>query len=133
MFFDITNERKPLPVFQFQVQESSGNFCEVGGRFGPHATNWSFTKVFYKKILFVSYFNAGVRALDVRNPTHPEEVAFYIPVTTGKTVPRDGKIAIQTNNVEVDDRGFIYLADRANTGLHIIELKGVARDIANLP
>ena len=39
------------------------------------------------------------------------------------------KIAIQTNNVEVDDRGLIYLADRADTGLHIVELTGAARDI----
>ena len=26
------------------------------------------------------------------------------------------KTAIQTNNVEVDDRGFVYLVARANTG-----------------
>jgi hypothetical protein len=40
---------------------------------------------------------------------------------------------IQTNNVEVDDRGYIYLVDRAETGLHIVELTGPARAIANLP
>jgi hypothetical protein len=33
----------------------------------------------------------------------------------------------------VDDRGFVYLADRANTGLHIVELTGPARTIANVP
>ena len=38
---------------------------------------------------------------------------------------------IQTNNVEVDDRGFIYAADRAGTGLHILEVSGAARQIAN--
>ena len=43
------------------------------------------------------------------------------------------KVAIQTNNVEVDDRGYIYAADRANTGLHILELTGAARKVANLP
>ena len=41
--------------------------------------------------------------------------------------------AIQTNNVEVDDRGYIYIVDRANTGLHILELTGAARRIANFP
>jgi hypothetical protein len=40
---------------------------------------------------------------------------------------------IQTNNVEVDERGFIYLTDRAGTGLHIVELTGTGRDIANWP
>ena len=42
------------------------------------------------------------------------------------------KIAIQTNNVEVDDRGYIYIVDRANTGMHILELTGEARRVANL-
>jgi hypothetical protein len=36
---------------------------------------------------------------------------------------------IQTNNVEVDDRGLIYLVDRANTGLHIVQLTGDAKKI----
>ena len=42
-------------------------------------------------------------------------------------------MAIQTNNVEVDDRGYIYAVDRANTGMEILELTGEARSIANLP
>ena len=41
-------------------------------------------------------------------------------------VPRC-KVVIQTNNVEVDERGLVYLADRANTGLHIVEPMGPAR------
>jgi hypothetical protein len=42
------------------------------------------------------------------------------------------KVAIQTNNVE-DDRGYIYIVDRANTGLHILELTGDARKVAKFP
>jgi len=40
-------------------------------------------------------------------------------------------VAIQTNNVEVDDRGYIYIVDRANTGMHILEVTGAARRLAN--
>jgi len=40
---------------------------------------------------------------------------------------------VQTNNLEVDDRGLIYLVDRADTGLHIVELRGEARRIAEFP
>jgi hypothetical protein len=32
--------------------------------------------------------------------------------------------------VEADERGFVYLADRANTGLHIVRLTGEAGRIA---
>ena len=43
------------------------------------------------------------------------------------------KVAIQTNNVETDERGYVYIVDRANTGLHILELTGPARAVAGLP
>ena len=42
-------------------------------------------------------------------------------------------MAIQSNNVDVDDRGYIYVVDRANTGMHILQLTGAARAIANWP
>ncbi len=36
-------------------------------------------------------------------------------------------------NVEVDDRGLVYIVDRAGTGAHVLELTGDAKKIANLP
>jgi hypothetical protein len=138
-FVDVTEESRPQSQANFQVPASSSpfNFCERGGRFGPHATNENFGLPFYQKIVFVSYFNAGVRAIDVRDPFTPQEVAFYIPATTADTDYRcatingvqDCKIAIQTNNVDTDERGYIYIVDRANTGLHILQLTGSAREI----
>ena len=138
---EITDESKPFSVSTFQVAEASGSFCDRGGRFGPHASHESFTSIYDKRIVFISYFNAGVRAVDIRDPYRPKEVGFYIPAVTAKTDSRCVKIneverckvAIQTNNVEVDDRGYIYTADRANTGMHILELTGAARQIANPP
>ena len=73
-------------------------------------------------------------------PIQPKEVGYFIPAITEKTDKRcikvDGqdrcKTAIQTNNVETDDRGYIYIVDRANTGMHILELTGEARTVAGL-
>jgi len=139
--FDITTESKPVAISTWTVPEASGNFCGRGGRFGSHSTNENLTPLFYKRVVFLSHFNAGVRALDIRDPYHPKEIGYYIPAVTDKTDKRcvgtgadeHCKIAIQTNNVEVDDRGYIYIADRANTGLHILQLTGAARQVANLP
>jgi hypothetical protein len=139
--FDITTETKIFGVSTWYVPEPSGNFCSRGGRFGTHSTNESMSPVFYKRIVFVANFNAGVRAVDVRDPYNPREIAYYIPAITDKTDKRcvgtgateKCKIAIQTNNVEVDDRGYIYIVDRANTGMHILQLTGDARKIENLP
>ena len=49
----------------------------------------------------------------------------------GQGADQHCKTAIQTNNVEVDGRGYIYTADRANTGLHVLELTGSARQAAD--
>src|SRR5262249_29034185 len=124
----------------YTPSEAQGNFCERGGRFGAHSSNESMAPVFYQKLAFVTFFNAGVRAIDIRNPYRPREVGFFIPAITEANDKRcikvDGKdrckIAIQSNNVETDDRGYIYVVDRANTGLHILELAGEARAIAGL-
>jgi hypothetical protein len=140
---DITQETKPFGVANWTVPEAQGNFCDRGERFGAHASNENLTPIFYKKLIFVSWFNAGVRVLDVRNPYKPEEVAYFIPAITADTKPdptcvrRRGaatcKTSIQTNNVEVDDRGYIYITDRADTGLHILDLTGSARGLASYP
>ena len=130
-FADITVESQPMVVSSWTVPEASGNFCSRGGRFGSHSSNESFAPVFYQKLAFVTWFNAGVRAIDIRDPYHPREAGYYIPATTDKTdkrcVKTPGgercKVAIQSNNLEVDDRGYVYVVDRANTGMHIVQFK----------
>ena len=138
-FVDITSETRPFGVSSWTVPESSGHFCDRGGRFGTHSSNENMTPIYYNRVLFLAHFNAGVRALDIRDPFNPKEIGYYIPAITSKTDKRcvgtgadqRCKTAIQTNNVDVDDRGYIYIVDRANTGMHILELSGAARKAAN--
>jgi hypothetical protein len=136
---DITNEAHPFGVASWTAPEASRHFCDLGGRFGSHSVNENVTSFYHRRILFLSEFNAGVRALDIRDPLNPKEVGHYIPAVTDKTQNRcvgqgaaqKCKIAIQTNNAEVDNRGYIYIVDRANTGMHILQLTGSARAVAN--
>jgi hypothetical protein len=140
-FVDATIEKSPMVVSNYTPSEAAGNFCERGGRFGAHSSNESMAPVFRGKLAFVTFFNAGVRAIDIRNPYAPKESGYFIPPITEATDKRcikvneqeRCKIAIQSNNVETDDRGYIYVVDRANTGLHILEVTGEARKIAGLP
>jgi hypothetical protein len=139
--FDITTESRILGISTWTVPEASGNFCSRGGRFGTHSTNEDMSPIYYKRVVFIAHFNAGVRAIDVRDPYNPKEIGYYIPAVTDKTDKRcvgtgddqKCKIAVQTNNVELDERGYIYIVDRANTGMHILQLTGEARRVANLP
>jgi hypothetical protein len=139
-FVDATVESRPTVVSNFNVPEASGNFCSRGGRFGAHSANESTAPVFHQKVAFFTWFNAGVRAVDIRDPYSPKEIAYFIPSITEATTQRcikvddkdRCKVAIQSNNVETDDRGYIYVVDRANTGMHILELTGDARGVAGL-
>jgi hypothetical protein len=88
----------------------------------------------------LAYFNAGVRAIDIRNPFEPKEVGHFIPAISALTTEscieiagvQECRKAIQTNNVNLDDRGYIYALDRASSGLAILELTGAARAIVGL-
>ena len=136
---DVTNEATPFAVANFDVPEEAGNFCSRGGRFGAHSSNENQPPMYAKRVLFVTWFNAGVRALDIRDPFRIREIGYYIPAISDRTVQRcvktpQGarcKIEIQSNNVEVDDRGYVYVVDRVNTGMHVLELTGSARAVAN--
>lgn len=137
---DITNEATPFSVANFDVPEEKGNFCSRGGRFGAHSSNENMPPMYDKRVIFVTWFNAGVRAVDIRDPYSPKEIGYYIPAITGETDQRCAKLpdgresckrAIQSNNVDVDDRGYIYIVDRADTGMHILEMTGTARSVAN--
>ena len=114
---DVSIETHPMTVSGWTVRESSGDYC-AKGRFGAHASNESFAPIFYGKLVFVAFFNAGVRAVDIRDPLRPVEVARFVPA--GDPV---------TNNVEVDERGYIYAVDRAGMGLHVLRLSGAAARI----
>jgi hypothetical protein len=137
--FDITDESKPVGVATWTVPEASQGFCSVGGVFGAHSTNENFTPIYYERVLFLTFHNAGVRALDIRDPYHPKEIGSYIPAVTettqpscmGKGADRHCKTVTDTNNVEVDDRGYIYIVDIAGTGMHILKLTGSARPVAD--
>jgi hypothetical protein len=68
--------------------------------------------------VFLTYFNAGLRAVDVSDPLHPKEVGCYVPETP------EGQEAIQSNDIGRDEHGRLYLIDRWGAGMHILEFTG---------
>ena len=137
---DMTTENKLWPISTLAVSDASArsNFCARGARFGAHASSESFYAPYYGKLVFISYFNAGVRVWDIRDPFQPREVAHFIPpimpLTTESCATIDGarncRKDVMTNNVELDDRGLIYIVDRAGGGMDILQLSGEAARVA---
>jgi len=121
---DVTDEARPRVASSWALDDRVGDYCNRPGRIGAHSSHENFTPIYYRRVMFIAHFNAGVRALDIRNPYQPREFAYYVPASGGRTVT--------TNNVEVDDRGYIYIVDRHGLGMHILQLTGAARQVAKL-
>lgn len=119
---DATEESNPFPIAAFKVPEDG--FCERGGRFGPH--QFAETRdghIIGGSLLYIAYFNAGMRVVDISDPYRPREVGFFIP-DPAPTPRFAGTGYVQTNDVDLDYRGLIYITDRDGQGMHILEYTG---------
>ena len=103
------------------------NFCEKGGRFGPHNVNQEIHLPDVEKpgnLIYLTYFNAGLRVYDIKDPITPVETGWFIPpnpVSNAGPLPKD--VVTQTEDVLVDTRGNIYLTDK-NWGLWVVRYTG---------
>jgi hypothetical protein len=111
--FDVSDVADIKPISMFHLSELDSPWSRVG-RFGAHqpAERMKDTRV------YASWFSGGLRIVDIADPAQPREVGHFIPE------PSAGQASPQSNDVDVDDRGLIYLLDR-NQGLDILEFSGV--------
>jgi len=108
--FDVGNLDRIQLISHFQVSELDTPWARKGGRFGAH----QFQEHIEGTLVYCTWFSGGLRIVDIRDPLSPEEVGWYIPEPCG------GRPTPQTNDVEVDARGLVYLVDR-DCGFDILE------------
>ena len=65
--------------------------------------------------IYVTWFNAGLRVVDISDAARPREVAHFVPD------PPPGRASIQFNDLIVTADGLVYVTDRFAGGLYIIE------------
>jgi hypothetical protein len=111
---DIADEHHPKVIGEFPRPQ--GDFCQRGGRFGPHNVHEMRPGTLSDpNTIYLTYFNAGLRVVDVSNPGEPREVAYYVPPAP------PNRSSIQFNDVLVGANGLIYVTDRYTGGLSILE------------
>jgi hypothetical protein len=110
--FDVGDLSRIRPLAMFHVSELDSPWSRAG-RFGAH----QFQEHMSDTLVYASWFSGGLRIVDIADPTQPREVGHYIPE------PAAGFASPQSNDVDVDERGLIYLLDR-NQGLDILEYAG---------
>jgi hypothetical protein len=119
---DVKDPRNPKIVGFFPRPQAPPDapytdFCFARGRFGSHNTQCLVQPGSSKpNFIAMSWFNAGVRIFDISDPTHPKEVAWFVP-------PRDGDLDKYetwwrgtTENVFVEwDRNLIWIGTHEGT------------------
>lgn len=109
--FDVSNLASIQPLSMFHLSETDSPWSHAPGRFGAH----QFQEHMRDTRIYAAWFSGGLRVIDVADPAAPEEIAWYIPEPAG------GQPSPQSNDVDVDERGLVYLLDR-NVGLDILEM-----------
>jgi hypothetical protein len=129
---DITNEKQPrlLSIMPIPVPPPGSpyaDFCAKGARFGPHNINHLQHHPDVEKqgpLMYLTYFNAGLRVFDISNARLPKEVGYFIPPDPVKRYgPVPDKLVEQTEDVLVDRRGYVYVTNK-NQGLWILRYTG---------
>lgn len=111
---DIRDEQNPRIRSRFPTPR--GDFRRRGLRFGCHDIHVNYPgSTVDDRLIYATFYNAGLRFVDISDPAAPKEVAYYVPES-----PPSQK-AIQTNQVYVDPRGLISLSDLESAGIHILE------------
>lgn len=109
---DVREERHPIPVATFRVHPEP--YAHPEFRFGPHNIHENRPGGLQREDrIYLTYFAGGLRIVDISDAYRPREIAWHVPdVTAG--VP-------QSNDVYVDAQGLIYLVDRFDGNLEILE------------
>lgn len=110
---DISDELHPSVRSVCPVPE--GDFCTRGLRFGAHCLHENRPGSYRSdRLLFVTYFNAGLRVFDTAEAAAPVEIAHWIPQCP------DGQAAIQINDVFVAEDRTVWATDRVGGGLYAL-------------
>lgn len=91
-------------------------FASLPLRFGAHNLHENQPGSYRsERLVFATYFSAGVRVYDLADPEHPAEIAHWIPE------PPPGQPVAQINDLFVDAGGLIWVTDRVGGGLYLLK------------
>ena len=109
---DVTEVANMKPLAMFEVSELDSPWSRATlQRFGAHQFQ---EHIENDTLVYCAWFAGGLRIVDVADPFAPREAGYFIPG------PAAGKAAPQTNDVDIDGRGLIYIVDR-HGGFDVLE------------
>lgn len=124
---DVTAQPRVVSV----LPQPEGRFDALPMRFGAHNLHENRAGSYRsERIVFATYFSAGLRVYDLLEPTRPVEIAHWVPD------PPAGQAVPQSNDLFVDEECRIWVTDRVGGGVSLLEPEPWLRtlmDDARLP
>jgi hypothetical protein len=109
--WDVTDPTRPAILCTYQLDEQAQPYHGDNVRFGTHQLREIVDR---DCMLYVTWFAAGLRMIDISDPANPRERGYIIPK------PADGRDVPWTNDVAKDARGLIFFTDKV-CGLDVVE------------
>ena len=116
--YDYSNPAAPVQIGEYRTPNSLGTSDQAAGDFVIHNNFLVGTDV------YSSWYTDGVRVVDTSDPTHPVEVAYFVP-PAGDNPVKPSQRGVLSNTTQVwgvvvdEADGLIYASDM-NTGLWIL-------------
>jgi hypothetical protein len=106
-----------------KVPAPDGGFRALPLRFGAHNLHENRAGSYQsERIVFATYFSAGLRVYDLTDPNAPAELAHWVgPTPAGQPVP-------QANDLWVEPTGLTWVTDRVGGGLTAVRPRPWLRD-----
>lgn len=115
--FDLADERNPVLVSSALLEVHLPEHCsEVTGEGAPNGLGYSVhhcspDRLYNPTILACSWFHAGLRVLDIRDPRHPVEIGYFNP-GVNTALGTGGRPVVRADRGEiwfVNDTGGFYV------------------------
>jgi hypothetical protein len=102
--FDVSDFSNIKPLSIYTASELDSPWSRAApGRFGAHQFLERMRK---DTLVYCTWFSGGLRIIDIADPDAPQEAAWFVPE------PARGRAGPLTNDVDMDDRGLLYVVDR---------------------
>jgi hypothetical protein len=98
------------------VPAPQGDFDELPLRFGAHNLHENREGSYRSdRLIFATYFSAGVRVYDIADLERPREIAHWVGAAP------EGQPVVQSNDLWVDDDCLVWVTDRVGGGVSVLE------------
>jgi hypothetical protein len=104
------------PTYLRKLPAPDESYDQLPQRFGPHCFHENRAGSYQSnRLVFATYFNAGVRVYDLEDADYPREIAHWV------SEPPPGSVVPQANDLFVDADGLIWVTDRGTGGVFVLQ------------